>query len=146
MLTTTAIAHLHRHQDALSVLIDQITALLAGDPEAARLPLAGVRWSIARKAREYQLFKHTEIFDPAIVRGRPAQAALAADLRRACLTVSGEYEAHIRRWAGRDTVIEWAAYRGDVVAMVSRLRRHLLVERQQVERLLAGSEQVRCLA
>ena len=28
----------------------------------------------------------------------------------------------------------------------ARLRRHLLVERQQVERLLAGSEQVRCLA
>ncbi len=146
MLSTTALAHLRRHQDELSALLDQMAALLAGDATRAQLPLAGVRWSIARKARAYQLFKHGEIFGPVIASRRPVQAAVATEMRRACVAMSDAYEDHLRRWSGRDTATEWSAYRRDVAAIVTRLRRHLLTERQQVERLLAGVIEVRCVA
>ena len=142
-----------RTEDALRRLIDLQTRILAevdaaavvlgGGPETARAELAKARWSVSRVLREYQLFKHVEIFDPAIARGSPSQADAARRMKAACIAAGRDHAEHVARWSVSDAAAHWDEYRAAMRALVAAIRTHIRRERVDVERLLAGSERTR---
>ena len=146
MKTDDALATLIRHQSEALVIITSATALVEGEPAAVRAPLSKTRWTLIRKLREYQMFKHVEIFDPAIARGTPAQSAAAQRLRANCVALATDFESYIRFWSAQDTVAQWSCYKPAMLAMAARLRGHLEQERIDVTALLAGAERTRHLA
>ena len=146
MRTEIALATLHGFQQQILDHLTQAVALVGGEPEHARVPLAKSRWETVRLLREYQMFKHREIFEPAIAFGSPQQRAVAERMKQACLALTAELETYARRWGGTDVVSEWASYKPAMLAIVAHLRRHIESERRMVVGLLAGAERTRKLA
>ena len=146
MNTDQALLRLDAHQRSLLDHLDQSLALLFEPPAAAREPLAHARWILVRMLHAYQVFKHAEIFDPAIRRGTPAQVQLATRLKADCIAASENYRAFVRVWSASDVVARWDEYRPAMLAIADQLRAHLSTERRTVADLLAGSTRTRRLA
>ena len=143
MLTTDALKRLREFQSRILAQADAVLALLALAPETAQPSLARARWALARTSREYQLFKHGEIFDPAITQGDVRQANDARRLRGACLAASKAYAGFVKRWSQADVVALWAEHQAEVRGLVDGIRGHIALERREIEALLAGSTQTR---
>ena len=143
MLTADALTRLRAYQTQVLMQMDGVAALLDLSPEAARSPLARTRWAMARLLREYQLFKHGEIFDPVLRHGTGYQVTLASRMRVACLAAGEQFAAHVAHWSTRDIVAAWAEYRATLEAMIDGMRRHIAREAAEMETLLAGSTRIR---
>ena len=139
MQTMDALTRLADHQERILAQIDRARALVDLDPVAARDPLARSRWGLTRLLREYQLFKHREIFDPVIAGGDEARARLARRMKAACLAAGQDYVSYVAQWSSRDVTGCWAEYRPAMLAMVETLRDHLAAERSGVGALLADA-------
>ena len=137
MRTPDPLPRLYDQQTRILAQIESATALLRLDPLVARAPLARARWTLARMLREYQLFKHREIFDPAIAGGDEREVAAACDLRASCIAAGDAFTAYVARWSSLDIAALWDSYRPAMRRMAGELRTHLVRERAQVERLLA---------
>jgi hypothetical protein len=134
---------LYAHQDRLLALVAEAEALVEAEPDRSAHRLATIRWEMVRLMREYQLFKHGEIFDPMIASGSATQAALARDLKARCHAASDRYVEHTRRWSTGGIMVEWADYRLAVLAMADAVRDHMQQEREAVTMLLVGRERTR---
>lgn len=145
MLTKDVLLRLYDHQSRILARIDASTALLRLGPVEARVPLARARWAMARMLREYQLFKHTEIFDPVIADGDDRQVAAARRLRDNCAAAGDGVSAHVERWTTADVTAQWASYCRSVRQSAGEMQAHIARERSQVEALLAGTPSTRPL-
>ncbi len=138
MTPADVLLRLRGYEGRLLVQIDQSTALAALDATDACLPIAKARWSLARMLREYQLFKHTEIFDPAILHGDKDQAAVARRMRAECIAAGEHFTAYVARWSRRDVAAAWPEYRAATREMIDGMRRHIAREQREAAALLAG--------
>lgn len=145
MLCVEALEQLRHHQDAILAHVDRATDFALLDPVYARGPLAKARWEMARMLRAYQLFKHTEIFDPAIACGLPHQRQAAQAMKEDCLAAGEAYWAHTRRWSSEDIACRWEDYRPAMLAMAGQIRSHVTRERANLALLLTGSTRTRRL-
>ena len=146
MNTDQALHRLDTLQQGVLDHISRATALLAQPCTDAREPLARARWTLVRMLQEYQVFKHAEIFDPAIRRGAPAQVYAATRMKADCIAASEAFRTYVREWSASDVVARWDEYRPAMRAMAEQLRAHIATERRGVADLLAGAARTRRLA
>ena len=139
MTPADVLLRLRGYERRLLVQIEQSMALAALDATDACLPIAKARWSLARMLREYQLFKHTEIFDPAILHGDKNQAAVARRMRAECIAAGEHFTAYVARWSRRDVAAAWPEYRAATRTMIDEMRRHIAREQREAAALLDGS-------
>jgi hypothetical protein len=124
------------YQETLLERIAAGEALLEQGPMQAAPLLAKSRWEMVRLLREYQLFKHREIFDPAILGPSRRIAALATAARDWCRQASERYETHVTRWSETGIAGDWDAYRMAVRDMGKAIRLHIAAERADVRTIL----------
>lgn len=146
MKTEHALARLYEHQQAILDHLAASCEFMRQDPHLARGPLAKARLEMFRLLRAYQLFKHTEIFDPVVRQDNAGQIASASRMKADCTAAGEAYRAYVNVWSTRDVVDAWDSYRPAMTAMAQRLRSHIAVERAQVPQLLAGSSNTRRIA
>ena len=145
MRVADALARLDQHQTDILATIAGALKLAEGEPAVVRMALARARWKLARQLREYQVFKHNEIFGPATLSGTPLHAERARAMAQHCTDNGEQFQDYLKRWSSRDVVQQWEEYKPAMLAMTSQLRRMLAVERGNVVALLAGSARTRQL-
>jgi hypothetical protein len=143
MRAERAIERLGEHQDHVTTIVERARSALVGSRDVEGARLAQMRWELMRVLRDYQLFKHLEIFDPVIGTGAPAEAELATRLKERCNQVAVEYQDHVRRWTLIGAIDRWPDYRLETLAMIDRIVGHLAAERRDVTTLLAGMPRTR---
>lgn len=136
MTTTGLLARLHRHQDAILTIMRTAEPLLRSAALRDVPALSRNRWSLMRALSEYQLFKHNEIFDPAIGRAVLGSAERADRLKRACIAMDDDFRAHVSKWGGADLESVWSVYQPAALQMIARLRDHIARERDDCAALL----------
>lgn len=117
--------------------------LIRQEPKLAQPEIAQIRWQLLRVLREYQLFKHNEIFDPLIAANRTELAMMAKRLKAACIAAGEAYQAHTIRWTEQGALESWTEYQQAVLKIVERVEEHLRSERMAVTALLAGVSRTR---
>jgi len=143
MKTDAVLASLNRHQSAILATIDMATTLVECDPGRACIPLARARWTVARQLRAYQVFKHSEIFEPMIARGDPVRSAQARAMAARCIGAGEAFQDYLKRWSSTDVLGRWEAYKPAMLDMTRQIRATLAFEREGVAALLAGAERTR---
>ncbi|MBJ6122145.1 hypothetical protein [Sphingomonas mollis] len=136
MDVSASLARLHEHQDRILTILDRATNLIHGDPDRNRAGLATSRWEMARRLREYQLFKHRELFDPMIAGGDPDQRRRARLMKADCILLSEDFQTHVARWSGVDVADDWITYRRAMLAITTRLRGAVMRERHEFSQTL----------
>lgn len=113
-----AIKHLEEQQARITMLLHGVRDLLASGH-----PTAVLRWQLVRALREYQLFKHREIYDPLAGSLNPQLADLACGMKMRCIATCNAYGDHVQRWSKGPAAGERSAAR---VARWYRYARRLL--------------------
>jgi hypothetical protein len=126
------------HRQIGSVLAEAETALGRSDPERSKT-LALIRWQLVRRLRSYQLFKHTELFDPLCRGGEAGKARMASAMKARCIDTAEAYDRHVKKWSACGIDSAWASYEQDSRAVIALIRQHLAREAAEAENLLAGS-------
>lgn len=145
MKSRDALERLVFHHDRMQATIERAHAATREGPVFAQAVIARERWTMARYLREYQVFKHTEIYGPAI-RGNGAVSAVKAQrMAEQCIATGKEFEVYLRYWSSRDIIAEWQAYRPAMMAMTAKLQRAFSRDRAEIADLLAGTEHTRRL-
>jgi len=143
MLSTTAMMQLDAYQNRIYALIETAQGLLPLTSDAAQPGLAHLRWQLLRLLREYQLFKHNEIFNPLMESSQPDLVAMATRLKASCIASGEEYRLHTTRWSGRGATEDWSGYQQATSDIIEGLYRHLQAERADVQILLSKVSRTR---
>lgn len=143
MRTTDALASLHEHQERLLGAMAQSVRLLDGDALLVRPELARSRWRMMRELRAYQIFKHTEIFDPVLAHGPAEHVEGARTMKARCIAAGERYGAYALRWSSVDIASCWNQYRPAMLKMVQELSGHIARERQEITAFLADTHRTR---
>ncbi|WP_425230878.1 hypothetical protein [Sphingomonas sp.] len=130
------LVRLHRHQENILAIMRGAEPLLRDSALRDVAALARARWALMRALGEYQLFKHNEIFDPAIARDLLGSALKAERMKRACIAMGDEFRGYVTKWSGRDVAGDWVAYEPAALQIIARLRAHIARERTEVAELL----------
>ena len=128
---------LQTHQDGILAIMRGAEPLLRDPVSRDVAGLARARWALMRALTAYGLFKHNEIFDPAINRRVLGEAQHAERMKRACVAMGDEFRGHVTKWSGTDVTGEWASYQPAALAMMARLRAHIAIEKREIAALLA---------
>ncbi|WP_294391439.1 hypothetical protein [uncultured Sphingomonas sp.] len=124
-------------------LIDTAARLVESEPGQARPQLAATRWTVARLLGQYQLFKHSEILQPAIRYGSAGRANRARELLALCNARGEQFHVYLKYWASHDVGQDWATYRQAMLDMAVTLRSALEKEDDEIAGFLAGVERTR---
>ncbi len=143
MLIAHALDRLEEHQDRIVGLIGEARHAVLGPVATAREELARVRWQMLRAMREYQIFKHSEIFDPVIASPDALRVASARRLKTSCIAASERYRQHTLRWSTQGIAAAWPAYVLALEETCRAIEGHLADERDLVALLLTGVERTR---
>jgi hypothetical protein len=127
---------LRAHQDGILVIMGGAEPLLRDPAVRDVAALARARWALMRALTAYGLFKHNEIFDPAICRRVLGEAQRVERMKRACITMGDQFRAYVTKWSGTDVAGEWAIYQPTALAMIARLREHIATEKREIAALL----------
>lgn len=130
-----ALEGLYRQQSDILDIMRGAEAMLCDTCDVAGL--ARQRWALMRALTAYQLFKHREIFDPALAQATPATAHRLVRMKRACLDLGDAFRGHVQRWSGSDVKAQWATYQPSALAIITRIRAHIAREREEISALLA---------
>lgn len=103
--------------------------------------LAESRQELARLLMEYALFKHRNIFEPAIFSGGE-RAKEARRLKIACIVAGEDYRTYTRAAAVSGPLDDWRAYRLRATAQVASLRSHVIAERVSIYQLLGRRDRI----
>lgn len=143
MTTADALGRLDEHQKLILDEIDRAVDLTALGPDVGQELLAKGHRLILRRLRAYQLFKHAEIFDPAIRGGTARQIAAARRMKADCIIAAEAFRTYVAQWSKVDVAGTWDSYCPGLRTTAERLRSDLAAERGHVCELFAGSEPVR---
>jgi len=138
-----ALARLQEHQAQVARVLAEARPLLRDEDASHLKALALARWQLLRVLREYQLFKHSEIFDPMIAAGAVGRADTARRLKGRCLDIAAAFAAYVQRWSLTGPARDWTAYTAEALAMADRIDRFMMEELVEVRALLAGVERTR---
>ena len=131
----SAIRKMSDYHTRLRTLLDRSSEALANDAVDI-VTLAGLRWQLVRLLREYQLFKHTEIFDP-IIRHRPlGRNEHASRLKARCEIMGTRYNDFIKRWHLGASGPSSSDYRDAARKMIDDVAQHVVEEGGEIARLL----------
>lgn len=137
------VAHLQHHHREIETSLREGQALL-DDGDASQLKaIALVRWQLMRALRAYQLFKHTEIFNPIIASGALPRAREAEDLKQRCILIGEAYQEHVKQWSLSGPAHSWPTYIKEAQEIIRRIRTHLNEETLSVEALIANLKRTR---
>ena len=121
-------------QDRILAIADRAEAILRSDSKDVAA-LGTCRWEAARALREYQLFKHSRIFDP-LERGQDYRAIKARRMKADCIRVGEAFRAYVLKWSVVSILDHWADYQPAALDAATRIRTHLARERIGVAELL----------
>ena len=131
------LTRLRQHQEAILSIMRGAEPLLTDPGLRDPAQLSRARWALVRALTAYQLFKHQEVFDPAIARRVLGEAARAERMKQACTAMGEEFRGYVAKWSATDISGEWAAYQPAALKMMARLRAHIERERAEITALLA---------
>lgn len=140
MHTDAALRILSDYQDRILAHVAHDRALLSTQGETARPALAQRRWMLTRLLREYQLFKHVEVFDPMIVLER--RLGIATHLKTRCVAIGHRFTTYLAGWTSQAIDGHWSDYADATQRMFDALARHVLDERRAIDAMLAGVERI----
>lgn len=143
MIPTTALAQLDAYQLRVQELTQASRQFIRRDAAAAQPDLAHTRWQLLRVLREYQLFKHNEVFDPLIAASRPELVAMASRLKAACMRAAEDYRLHTLHWSEHGAADRWEEYQAAVLSIAERIDEHLETERAAIALLLSNVSRTR---
>lgn len=138
MDTTRALRLLNEHRQGL---IDQLATAEAVVTRAASdgcPDLARAHWDLARRLRAYRLFKHADVFCPAIAQGDDAERRAGADMMVACDAAAANFDAYVLQWSGIGGQVgaQEPDRRTAMLTLIAGVRAHLEMEGRGIERLL----------
>lgn len=129
------------YQGRIHDLVERTEALLLDRTARDIGALGSARWELARALREYQLFKHSCIFDP-LEQRRDPRAFEARIMKADCIRFGEEFLAYVLRWSAASPLQQWDEFESASRAMIARIRAQLASERIAVAGLLdPGSRQ-----
>ena len=135
------IKHLATYQHKITEIVDRAENLIGGRERPSPLTLGKTRWALARALNEYQVFKHSRIFDPILAQEHGPRAELARSQREACMALGAEYRTYVAHWNAVDILDRWEDYRSAALAMLARIRGHVQDETAAFARLDAMPEE-----
>ena len=141
MRVADAVERLGGFQARIGGVLSRVGIALDAQPRDP-VVLAHLRWELLRLLREYQLFKHTELFDPLLRGDDPDRRRRAGSLKDRCLAMAAVVTDHVRRWTVAG-VADATSYEVEARALLARLARHLAEERLGVTHLLDGLQRTR---
>ncbi|WP_271300650.1 hypothetical protein [Sphingomonas sp. CV7422] len=97
--------------------------------------LIAKRVELTRLLVDYALFKHRDVFAPAIAMGGD-RAIEGMRLKAACIEMGERYRAFIRSPDSGQRIDDWSSYRYEALAMAIELHKHLISERVAIRKLL----------
>jgi hypothetical protein len=124
------------HQDKILAHIAQKEALIRSLAAPDAMVLGKARWELTRLLSAYQIFKHSQIFDPVIARGAPEAARRAQRLKIDCIAMGDAFRAYVAHWMAVGITDHWEAYKPAALACIATTRQHLATERREVEALV----------
>ena len=131
-----AIERLEEQQARIVTLLASASALLGEEQRDSVSALATLRWRLVRTMREYQLFKHFEIFDRLAASSNTQLAEIARGMKGRCVAIGEEYAAHVQRWSNGTASNAWSDLTLDTLAITAKIRKHLDHEHAQAVILL----------
>lgn len=135
MPMTATMTEFHDRRMAIISTLNHARPMLNEGYENGWPGLLRLRGQLSEQMQSFQVFKHREIFNPLIARGRP-QKAIAEELKSDCIALGSEYQAFQWQWANADVKARWAEYRLSGMKMMTTIRKSLL-EQDEVVRKLA---------
>lgn len=138
MIASTILTRLEDHQARATAMMDAAARILEANRAEDAPEMGRARWGMMRLLTEYQMFKHREIFDPAIRSGSPEAQRAAREMKAQCIAVGEEFRAYVAKWASTGVADNWAEYRTAAMAMIARIREHIASERGQVLAILTA--------
>lgn len=127
---------LRRHQEIALGILSRGAECLDRGPAAVLADGVGLRRELGDALREYQLFKHERIFDPAIGSADEHRAALARHMKVGCIAAGEVFRAHMNRWTADQIATDWVHYKPAARLTVNQLRRHIVTEGEGITELL----------
>lgn len=117
----------------MAITVRAEAILKAADPDIAKLGEG--RWEVARALREYQLYKHGMIFDPAL-RDHGERAVMAGRMKAECTRVGEAFHKYVLKWSVVSIGDHWSEYQPAALASIARIRAQLEKEKASVAELL----------
>lgn len=138
-----AIERLEEQQAKIITLLASAGTLLGEERPDSVSALATLRWRLVRTMREYQLFKHFEIFDPLAASSNTCLADIAQGMKARCVAIGEEYAAHVQRWSNGTASNAWSDLTLDTLEITAKIRKHLDHEHAQAVKLLRNVARTR---
>lgn len=126
------------HDDIVERIAASVT-LIENEGLSSLSTLAARRWQMVRLLREYQIFKHSRIFDPAIAKGSSSEIAAAYKMKVNCIAIGDEFAAYVRHWSSGVIATNWEDYRFAMIEMSTSLMAHVKTERRDIDILLSST-------
>lgn len=143
MQSERALEILAQYQRSIMTILCQGRRTLAASDASQMMALALIRWEMTRTLREYQLFKHGEIFDPIMrVAGSP-RGRVAAALKERCLCLGEAFRKHVQRWSLEGPATAWDDYQREAISLAVQIEQHLEMEMREITALLVGLARTR---
>ncbi len=138
MDTTRALHLLHEHRQGLSNQLTAAEGVVSAAGADSGPALARAHWDLARLLRSYRLFKHAEVFCPAIAQGDTAERRTATEMMAACDRAAASFDAYVLRFSGiGGTVVAGEPdRRAAMLSLIAGIRVHLDDEGRAIERLM----------
>ena len=137
MIDDTILSRLQIYHDDIVARIAASVAVIEADNLSSLSILSARRWQMVRLLREYQIFKHSRIFDPAIANGSPSEVAAARGMKINCIAMGNAFSSYVKLWSSGLITTSWEDYRIAMIEMSAVLTRHVKSERRNVEALLS---------
>jgi hypothetical protein len=122
-------------QDRIHAIVDRAEAILREPGNRDVAALGQARWQAARLLRQYQLFKHSRIFDP-IAASQDFRALRAKRMKEDCIRFGETFQDYVLRWSVVSISDNWEEYHAAALGSVARIRAQLVKERAGVAELL----------
>ncbi|KQR87469.1 hypothetical protein [Sphingomonas sp. Leaf343] len=138
MDTTRALHLLHEHRQGLSNQLTAAEAVVSVAGSDGGPALARAHWDLARLLRSYRLFKHAEVFCPAIAQGDTDERRSAADMMVNCDRAAARFDDYVLRFSGIGGTVPVGEpdRRAAMLALIAGIRAHLDNEGRAIERLM----------
>jgi hypothetical protein len=137
MIGDTILSRLQSYHDDILARIAASVAVIEAENLSSLSTLSARRWQMVRLLREYQIFMHSRIFDPAIAKGAPNQIAAAQDLKINCIAMGNAFSSYVKFWSSGVITTSWESYRIAMIEMSASLAQHVKSELSNVVALLS---------
>ncbi|RYF19988.1 MAG: hypothetical protein EOO77_08970 [Oxalobacteraceae bacterium] len=137
MIDDTILSRLQSYHDDIVARIAASVAVIEADNLSSLSTLSARRWQMVRLLREYQIFKHSRIFDPAISSGSPSAVAAAREMKINCIAIGNAFSSYVKIWSSGLITTRWEDYRIAMIEMSTLLTRHVKSERRSIVALLS---------